>query len=70
MNRDEYNALRAEINTHFQILNQYNLTTLVATAAGLAVARDFPSSWFYLVPLLVILPNGFNYASRREAVIR
>lgn len=70
MQSDEYTALRQEIVTHFQISNQYVLSTLVVTAAIFAFSRNFSSHWFFLIPLVVIVPNGLNYAFRTESILR
>ena len=72
MEREEYQALRAETVTHMEICSQYYLMTIMATGAilGVAFALEQPSSWLVLAPLVVILPNAFNYASRSESITR
>ena len=72
MEREEYQALRAAILVHFQILSQYNLTTIIATGAilGAAFASKQPTPWLVLAPVVIIVPNAFNIASRSEAVMR
>ena len=72
MKGEEYRALREEMSTGFQILSQYQLTTIIATGAILSVALSSTKSspWLVLAPLTVIVPLAFNYASRSEAFIR
>ena len=62
--QDEYNALRNEILSKFQTVNQYNWSTILATGAilGLAMGKTTPNPFFFLAPLFVILPNMLNYA--------
>lgn len=77
MNDAEFKALRDEIIEHLRISHQYLAGTITVTAALFALyAKDigggqaFSSPYILLLPLVFILPNAFDYASRSEGIVR
>ncbi len=66
----EFKALRSEIVSLIQTGTQTWLSTTIATAAVLAFAKGQQVSWYCLVPLVVIIPNGFFWAAKSEDIQR
>ncbi len=66
----EYQALRAEEETHFRVMNQHLMAAGLSTGAILALAGSVaePSSLLFLAPLAVILPSAFGFRAGSEAV--
>jgi hypothetical protein len=73
MDNEEYRALRQEIITHFQISNNFYLSSIVTTGAvyGVAFNQDISfSSYIFLIPLIILIPTMFNLSFRSESAIR
>jgi hypothetical protein len=73
MKTEEYKSLRDEILTHFQISNNFYLSSIIATGAiyGFAFNKDISfAPYIFLIPLLILIPSMFNIAFRSESAIR
>jgi len=73
MDEIEYTALRNEIISNSEIINNYNLSTILAsgTVFGFAFSNLISfSPYLFLIPLLFIIPNAFHSTFTTEGIIR